>query len=156
MSDARRHVASCVEAIYRSLGESAPTFTHDAYVVCLHEASRTFGALAHELREAPVEPHRVITEIFARASDEPSGALSLYALSMVVGPRLLVTLADLADLAEPAFSAVAEATRHQLLACARLTSHPDSIDEPGFAEAARALVVLAETSGNAESFPLSH
>ena len=153
MSDARRHVASCVEAIYRSLGESAPTFTHDAYVVCLHEASRTFGALAHELRESPVEPHRVITEIFARASDEPSGALSLYALSMVVGPRLLVTLADLAD---PAFSAVADATRHQLLACARLTSHPESIDEPGFAEAARALVVLAESTGNGDSFPLSH
>ena len=152
MSDARRHVASCVEAIYRSLGESAPTFTHDAYVVCLHEASRTFGALAHELRESPVEPHRVITEIFARASDEPSGALSLYALSMVVGPRLLVTLADLDD---RAFDGVAEATRRQLLACARLSGHPESIDDPGFAEAARALVVLAEASGNAESFPIS-
>ena len=152
MTDARRHVASCVEAIYRALGESAPTFTHDAYVVCLHEASRTFGALAHELRENPVEPHPVILEIFSRASDEPSGALSLYALTMVVGPRLLVTLADLAD---PDMGEVAEVTRHQLLACARLTSHPDAIDEPGFAEAARALVTLAETSGNAESFPLS-
>jgi hypothetical protein len=153
VSESRWHVASCVEALYRGLGESAPGFTHDAYVVCLHEASRTFGTLAQGLREAPVEAHPVILEIFERASDEPSGALSLYALSMVVGPRLLVTLADLAD---PAFEGVAEATRHQLLACARLTSHPDSIDDPGFAEAARALVVLAETSGNAESFPLSH
>ena len=153
MSEARRHVAACVEAIYRALGESAPTFSHDAYVVCLHEASRTFGALAQGLRDEPVEPHPVIMEIFARASDEPSGALSLYALSMVVGPRLLVTLADLDD---RSFDVVAEATRHQLLACARLTSHPDSIDDPGFAEAARALVVLAESSGNAESFPLSH
>ena len=152
MSDARRHVASCCEAIYRGLGESAPTFTHDAYVVCLHEASRTFGALAHELREAPVDAHPVILEIFARASDESSGALSLYALSIVVGPRLLVTLADLAN---HDLDALAEATRHQLLACARLKTHPDSIDEPGFAGAARALVVLAETSGNAESFPLS-
>ncbi|MHB8827241.1 MAG: hypothetical protein ACYC5Z_06230 [Acidimicrobiales bacterium] len=153
MSDARRHVASCVEAIYRGLGESAPTFTHDAYVVCLFEVARTFGALAHSLRDAPVEPHPVIREIFARASDEPSGALSLYALSMVVGPRLLVTLADIAD---PTFSDVAEVTRHQLMACARLTSHPEAIDDPGFAAAARDLVVLAEASGNAESFPLAH
>ena len=97
MTDARRHVASCVEAIYRGLGESAPTFTHDAYVVCLFEAARTFGALVHDLRESPVEPHPVILEIFARASDDPSGALSLYALSMVVGPRLLVTVADLGE-----------------------------------------------------------
>ena len=145
-------VASCVEAIYQGLGETAPTRTHDAYVVCLYEASRSFGALAQHLRAAPVDPHPVIAEIFARASDEPTGALSLYALSMVVGPRLLVTLADLH---ERRFDEVAQVTRRQLLACARLTSHPDAIDDPGFAAAARALVVLAESSGNAESFVVS-
>lgn len=145
-------VASCVEAIYQGLGESAPSFSHDAYVVCLYEASRTFGALANRLRETPVTPHPVIAEIFARASDEPTGALSLYALTMVVGPRLLVTLADVG---ESRFDEVAEATRRQLLACTRLTSHPEAIDDPGFASAARALVVLAESSGNAESFVFS-
>ncbi len=145
-------VASCVEAIYRGLGESAARFSHDAYVVCLYEAARTFGELAHTLRDEPVEPHPVIREIFARASDEPTGALSLYALSMVVGPRLLVTLADLG---ERRYDDVAEVTRRQLLACARLTSHPEAIDDPGFAAAARSLVVLAESSGNAESFAIS-
>ncbi len=145
-------VASCVEAIYRGLGESAPTRRHDAYVVCLYEASRAFGALAQRVRDEPVTPHPVIAEIFARASDEPTGALSLYALTMVVGPRLLVTLADLN---ERRYDEVAEVTRRQLLACARLTSHPEGIDDPGFAAAARALVVLAESSGNAESFTVS-
>jgi hypothetical protein len=145
-------VASCVEAIYRSLGESARRFSHDAYVVCLYEAARSYGELAQTLRDEPVDPHPLIREIFARASDEPTGALSLYALSMVVGPRLLVTLADLG---ERRYDEVAEVTRRQLLACARLTSHPEAIDDPGFAAAARALVVLAESSGNAESFAVS-
>jgi hypothetical protein len=93
---AGEHLASIYDALYISLGEGAGRVTVDAYVLRMHYASRTFGALALELRaDHDVVADPVVSDAFARSLDvDDSGVLTLYVLAMVVGPRLLVTLRD--------------------------------------------------------------
>ncbi len=152
MSGEVEHVASLVTGVHQGLEREVPHLEHGPYVICLSRAARAYAELSVQFDPAPAHP--VVTEILARAGAEPSGALALYAFSVVIGPRLLVSLVDLGPL-DARFEAVAEVTRRQLRACAGLASHPGSIDEPGFAVAARSLVRLAEQTGNAESFVLS-
>ncbi|MDE3092682.1 MAG: hypothetical protein KGL23_09195 [Acidobacteriota bacterium] len=97
---AGRHLAAIYDALYSSLGEGAPRAASDAAVVRLHEASRAFGELALELRDGGVLPDDalgdvVVSSLVARSLvDDPTGALTLYAVSMLLGPRLLVSLRD--------------------------------------------------------------
>jgi hypothetical protein len=65
------HLLSCSTALYEVLGESAPTFSNDAYVIRGYEMSRAFGTLALETRDylgdaSPV-PFDVLTAVL-RAS----------------------------------------------------------------------------------------
>ena len=94
-----RHLLACYDTIYMVLGESAPTLTTDAYVVRTYEMGRAFGDLALEMRghvaatdDVPVP---VLDAVLRHAvANDDSGAMLLYAMAMVVGPRLLVTLLD--------------------------------------------------------------
>jgi hypothetical protein len=160
------HLLSCVDAVYRALGESAPRLSEDAYVVAVHEMSRSFGALALAMRQyvgaSDVEPMAVILEVLDRALDsDPTGAMTLFAMALVVGPRLLVSLRDarasltgdeaLSTLLENA----AQVTVAQLLLIATVTHNQENIDDPAWQAAARALTTTVEKAGNAESFGLS-
>ncbi|HUX05361.1 MAG TPA: hypothetical protein VMV53_10720 [Acidimicrobiales bacterium] len=161
--DALAHVFACCDAIYRTLGEGAPRVTTDAYVVRLHEMSRRFGAIALELRghlegEAPA-PLAVIERVLAQALEaDPSGALALYGAAMVVSPRLLVTVRDAraVDPDDQGFQAlldeVASTTVAEIHLMASLNGSFEAGEDPRWRAAARALVDLADASGNAESF----
>ena len=160
------HLLSCCDAVYLALGESAPLLGNDAYVVRVHEMSRSFGAVALALRtyvgESAVAPLAVIKEVLEQAvTSDPSGAMTLFAMALVVGPRLLVSLRD----AREALSAdsevtalleqAAQVTVAQLLSIAGVTQSQLNIDDPLWQAEARSLMTMVETSGNAESFGLS-
>ena len=160
------HLLSCCDAIYMVLGESAPLLGNDAYVVRVHEMSRAFGALAQTMRAhlgtSDVEPSPIIVEILgdAVAGDE-TGALVLYAMTMVVGPRLLVSLRD----AREAFAGEGEVTAlledaarvsvGEILATGEVAKGQVVVEDTAWRVTARRLTDIAENSPNADSFGLS-
>ncbi|MGH9020022.1 MAG: hypothetical protein ACRDV0_03280 [Acidimicrobiales bacterium] len=85
-------------APYRVLGAAAPLLTNDAAVVRAHELARGFGAVALAVRERlgrDLQPDPLVERVLARAvGDDATGAFALYALAVVVAPRLLVFLRD--------------------------------------------------------------
>jgi len=160
------HLLSCVDAVYRALGESAPRMSEDAYAVAVHEMSRSFGAVALAMRQyvgaSDVEPMPVILEVLDRALDaDPTGAMTLFAIALVVGPRLLVSLRDARasltgdEAATALLEHAAQVTVAQLLLIARVTQHQENIDDPAWQAAARGLTTTVEKAGNAESFGFS-
>jgi len=160
------HLLSCCDAVYLTLGQSAPQLSNDAYVVRVHEMSRSFGAVALAMRtnlgESDVVPLAVITEVLERAvANDQTGAMTLFAMALVVGPRLLVSLRDARE-ALSADSEVATLLEHaaqvtvaQLLSIAGVTQNQQNIDDPLWQAEARRLMTTVENSGNAESFGLS-
>ncbi|NNN00684.1 MAG: hypothetical protein HKL86_02490 [Acidimicrobiaceae bacterium] len=159
------YLLACFDTLYRVLGEGAANLTNDAYVVRVYESSRAFGAVALELREyldePSAEPVAVLEEVLTRSlGDDRSGAMVLFALVVVVGPRLLISLLDarnepdlgaLAPLCERASTVVldeirasAEAAKSQLL-----------IDDPVWQGTARDLAETLERAGYVQSLGIS-
>ena len=100
MSDDRdvvAHLAECFDAVYEALGELAPLLTFDSYVVCAHEMSRSFGEVALSMREytgRSPKPLGIVDAVLRQSwQEDPSGTLTLYAVAVLVGPRLLVNQA---------------------------------------------------------------
>jgi hypothetical protein len=160
------HLLSCLDAVYLGLGECAPRLSTDAYVVRVHEMSRSFGEIALELREyvgrGEVAPLAVIGEVLDQAlQNDPSGAMTLFAMALVVGPRLLVSLRDAREELGPdaelttICERAAQVTVQQLLQIANATRHQEDIDDPQWQREARNLTNLVENAGNAESFGIS-
>ncbi len=161
-----RHLLACYDTIYIALGESAPTLTRDAYVVRTYEMGRAFGALALELREATLDvdvaPIAVLDAVLrhAVASDE-SGAMVLYAMAMVVGPRLLVTLLDARANMTPDETLLAQFLHGsqvvvaEVLATGETAKGQAPIDDPSWQAAAFDLGTTLDMAGNAESLGLS-
>lgn len=160
------HLYSCCDAIYRSLGEAAPKFTNDTFVVRLHGAARSFGSLAllmrTHLNEPAPPPLTIIEAVLNRATtSDASGATSLYAMIAVVGPRLLVTLRDaraasgddhdLHDLIDVA----AQATVRELHLLAEVSHYEFDGDDVARQATARNLVEMCEVAGHADSWGLS-
>ncbi len=161
-----RHLLACYDTIYMALGESAPTLTTDAYVVRTYEMGRAFGELALELRRytntTDVEPIGVLDAVLrhAAANDE-SGAMVLYAVAMVVGPRLLVTLLDArANMTDDErlralFDHGSERVVAEVLATGDVAKGQAPIDDPSWQAAAFDLATTLDMAGNAESLGLS-
>ena len=160
------HLLSCFDAVYLGLGENAPKLSTDAYVVRVHEMSRSFGEIALELRvyvgPGEVSPLAVIGDVLDQAfGKDPSGAMTLFAMALVVGPRLLVSLRDARENLGPdcelttICERAAQVTVQQLLQIANATQHQEDIDDPGWQEGARSLTKLVDSAGNAESFGIS-
>ena len=162
------HLLACCDAVYVVLGESAPLLSSDAYVVRVHEMSRAFGALALAMRahlgDNDVEPSSIIMKILGEAvAGDQTGAMVLYAMAMVVGPRLLVSLRD----AREAFGGdndgevtvllenAARVSVGEILAIGEVAKGQSAIEDPAWQAAARHLTDIAESSGNADSFGLS-
>jgi hypothetical protein len=159
------YVLSCYDTIYMVLGESAPTLTNDAYVVRTYEMARAFGSLALTLRdhldagsfEVPpaleaVLRHAVVTD--------DSGAMLLYAMAMVVGPRLLVTLLDARavvtdDAVIELLNQGSQVTVSELLATGEVAKRQPSIDDPSWQAAALDLATTLDQAGHAESLGVS-
>jgi hypothetical protein len=160
------HVLACYDTIYIVLGESAPTFANDAYVVRTYEMGRAFGAMALELREhvgdAAAEPIPLLDEVLRRAvASDATGAMVLYAMAMVVGPRLLVTLLDArtalsndGQLAE-LFSDAAMVCVREIRATGEVAKAQAPIGDEEWLRVARELSNALDDGGNAESLGIA-
>jgi hypothetical protein len=161
------HLLACYDTIYIVLGESAPTFSNDAYVVRTYETGRAYGALALALREHLDEPESarlaVLEDVLRRAvAGDNSGALVLYAMAMVVGPRLLVSLLD----ARNALSGDAALTQlfddasmvcvKEIRATGEVAKDQAPVEDEAWLELARELSETFDVAGNAESLGISH
>jgi len=161
------HLLSCYDTIFMVLGESAPTFTNDAYVVRTFEMARAFGELALELRESldasDLKGPAVLEAVLRQAANyDDSGAMTLYAMAMVVGPRLLVSLLDArnalvegGDLRE-LFNHGSQMVVAEIVATGESAKHQSPIDDPAWQAAALDLGNTLDDAGNAESLGVSH
>jgi hypothetical protein len=160
------HILACYDTIYIVLGESAPTLSNDAYVVRAYEMGRAYGALALELRdhlEGPeATPIPVLEGVLCSAvAGDATGALVLYAMAMVVGPRLLVSLLDartalvndrrLTEL----FNEASMVCVKEIRATGEVAKDQAPIDDAGWQDLARGLSVTLDEAGNAESLGIS-
>ena len=154
---AGRHLASIYDSFYRALGEGAPRASTDAYVVRLHEASRTFGELALELRDDDVSPEPLVAALIERSlREDETGALTLYAVATLLGPRLLVTLRDYLEVerdeARRALMAHgSDAVVAEIWAASRVLGAVPGPDDPAWARAARDISDVLDQAGMAES-----
>jgi len=160
--DVVAHLGDCFDATYRGLGELAPLMSNDAFVVVTHEMSRSFGEVALSMREymnRPLVPLPVISALLARSNTlDPSGTLTLYAVAVVLGPRLLVSLRDALEIvSEPRARAIFDegqlVTVRQVRRVGELVAEP-GIDETSWLAGVRELGDMVEFGQNAESFGL--
>jgi hypothetical protein len=161
------HLLAAYDTIYKVLGESAPTLTNDAYVVRTYEMGRAFGELALELREHLGDPkfesNHTVDEVLRRAvTSDVTGAMVLYAMAMVVGPRLLVSLLDARNALsrdEPLAELFREASMvcvKEIRATGEVAKGQDPIEDEEWQGVARELSTTLDDAGNAESLGISH
>ncbi|MHB8378560.1 MAG: hypothetical protein ACYDB2_01405 [Acidimicrobiales bacterium] len=164
--DSMVHLYSCFDAMYVACGEAAPTLTNDVYVIRAYEAGRAFGGVALSFRgyldDVPSEIFGPLDEALrlARLNDD-SGAMLLYALAMVVGPRVLVSLRDAldqVDFDDAALAVLAGASTvlvQEILKVGEVSKDQAPIDDSRWQADAQELVRRLDASGNAESFGVS-
>jgi len=168
------YLGGCFDELYRGLGEGAARFDDDAVVVVTFELARTFGAVRTRFEDllahrAGTDPRPawgasgVICDVLTEAiSFDTSGALVLFATSMVVTPRLLVSLRDAAEGASASSGApLVMATRagaDALLASSRriadVSSRRGPIEDESWRTHAHRLESLVDAAGFSESFGL--
>lgn len=160
------HLYACFDTMYRVLGASAPNFTDDAYVVRTYESARALGEVALAFRDClgDVEPESVpaLGDVLVVAgADDPSGAMSLYCLAMVAGPRVLVSLRDAREYVQfsvaemDVVNLASQVLLAQMQAVGEVAKRRGPIEDEGWQRRARELADRLETSGNAESFGIS-
>jgi hypothetical protein len=163
---ALEHLFSCFDTTYQVLGASAPNLTNDAFVVRTYEAARAMGEVALALRTILVEVsgdpldalHDVLRESVA---DDLSGAMLLFCLAMVVGPRLMVSLRDAREFEEfdddtlRALNEASAVVLAEILAVGAVAKSQGTIDDERWQERARGLARHLEEAGYADSFGIS-
>lgn len=160
------HILACYDTIYIVLGESAPTLTNDAYVVRTYETARAYGTLALELRADLGEPHVAPVPILEgvlrdAVRGDASGALVLYVMAMVVGPRLLVSLLDARnaissdDVLGALLSDASMVCVREIRATGEVAKDRAPIDDEDWPDRARELSSRLDEAGNAESLGIS-
>ena len=164
--DTMVHLFSCFNTMYVVFGEGASTLTNDAYVVRGYESGRALGGVALAFREylgeVPDETFGPLEDTLRRAlRSDDSGAMLLFALAMVVGPRVLVSLRDARDqveLDEAAFVVLNAASKvlvHEILQVGEVSKGQAPLEDPRWQEDAQGLSLLLDATGNAESFGIS-
>ena len=162
--DVAAHLQASCAAIYEVFGEAAPTLSNDDFVVRAHELSRAFGARALQFRahsgDVAVEPLAIIESVLREAvMSDQTGAMALFALVSVVGPRLLVSTRDARTVLEgdtelgDALDELANTLVKEIRRTAGVVRGLPEGDER-WLETARGLTIRLEVSGNAESFGL--
>jgi hypothetical protein len=160
------HLFSCFDTMYWVLGASAPNFTDDAYVVRTYESARALGDVALRFREylGDVDAERVPaleSVLLAAGGNDPTGAMSLYCLAMVAGPRVLVSLRDAreyVDLNEEEVEILNLASQVLLVhmhAVGEVAQRRGPIEDEEWQNRARELADGLDLAGNAESFGIS-
>ncbi len=160
------HLLACYDAIYIVLGESAPTLSNDAYLVRAYEMGRAHGELALELREylgdVEVAPIPLVKAVLRRAvASDATGAMVLYAMAMVVGPRLLVSLLDARSALESderlaeLFSDASMTCVREIRATGEVAKDQAPMEDEEWLRIARELSETFDDAGNAESLGIS-
>jgi len=156
-------LARCFDGLYEACGRGALTCSDDAIVVFLHEFSRRCGVVVHELDDLSdgregVFPLPVITQVLDEAlAYDPGGLLALYAISMVLGPRLLISLRDVVtEHADTALREICQAAAStlvtQLRHLATIASARGPVHDQEWQGRATSFTTLLENEGYAESF----
>jgi hypothetical protein len=160
------HLFSCFDVMYRVLGASAPNFTDDAHVVRTYESARALGEVALRFREylgeVDPEPVPALADVLLEAGGyDPTGAMSLYCLAMVAGPRVLVSLRDAREYVElnqgerDVLNLASQVLLSQMHAVGEVAQRRGPIEDEDWQREARELADRLERAGNAESFGIS-
>lgn len=160
------HLFSCFDTMYLVLGEGAPTLTNDAYVIRTYEMARAFGDVALSFREhlgdVESQPLAPLEDVLRRAiSLDTTGAMVLFAMATVIGPRVLVSLRDARetlDLDEPERAIATHASQvlvQEIRAVGEVAGEHAPIDDPKWQSDAQTLSADLDIGGSAESFGLS-
>jgi hypothetical protein len=160
------HLFSCFDTMYRVLGASAPNFSDDAYVVRTYECARALGDVAMRFREylgdVDPEPVSALADVLVEAAgDDSTGAMSLYCLAMVAGPRVLVSLRDAREYVElteeeiEVLNLASQVLLAQMYAVGEVAQRRGPIEDEDWQRRARELADRLELTGNAESFGIS-
>jgi hypothetical protein len=161
------HLYSCFDTTYQVLGASAPNLTNDAYVVRTYEAARAMGDVALSFRtilnDVPSDPVPALHDVLMESvADDLTGAMLLFCLAMVVGPRLMVSLRDAREFDEfnaDSLELLNEASAvvlAEILAIGEVAKSQGTIDDEHWQEQARGLAQHLEKAGYADSFGISH
>jgi len=158
------HVLSLLDGVYAAMGESAPTFTNDAYVIRSYELARAFGEEALRVRafldDEETGPYPLIDNLLRHAAvlDE-SGAMALFAMAMVIGPRLLISVRDAREVAGDELRGLLDETAQTIVREIRrigdVASTQAPIEDESWQLAARDLTNTLESAGAGESFGFS-
>jgi hypothetical protein len=160
------HLFSCFDTTYQVLGAAAPNLTDDAYVIRTYEAARAMGEVALSLRtilvDAPDNPVDALREVLMESvAEDLSGAMVLFCLAMVVGPRLMVSLRDAREFDEfdpEALRVLNEASAvvlAEILAVGAVAKSQGTIEDERWQAGARGLARHLEEAGYADSFGIS-
>ena len=160
------HLFSCFDTTYQVLGASAPNLTNDAFVVRTYEAARAMGDVALSFRtilvDAPSTPVDALHDVLMESVvDDLSGAMLLFCLAMVVGPRLMVSLRDAREFDEfdaEVLSALNDASAvvlAEIVAVGAVAKTQGTIEDELWQEQARGLARHLEEAGYADSFGIS-
>jgi hypothetical protein len=164
--DTMEHLFSCFDSTYRVLGESASTLTNDAYAIRTYEMARALGEVTMSFREylgeVAIAPLAPLEDVLRRAvASDASGAMILFVMATVVGPRLLVSLRDartLGDLDESARETLNLASGvlvREIRAIGDVAARFPAIEDVAWQVNARSLATTLDAAGNAESFGVS-
>lgn len=163
--DTMEHLFSCFDTTYRVLGESAPTLTNDAYVIRTYEMARALGEVTLSFREylgevtrAPLAP---LEDVLRRAvASDASGAMILFAMATLVGPRMLVSLRDARALGDDEcereiLNLASGVLVREIRAVGDVAGRFPPIEDVAWQASARSLATTLDAAGNAESFGVS-
>jgi hypothetical protein len=160
------HLFCCFDTTYQVLGASAPNLTNDAFVVRTYEAARAMGDIALSLRtvlgEVRTDPVEALHDVLMESMvDDLSGAMLLFCLAMVVGPRLMVSLRDAREFDEfdlevlSVFNEASAIVLGEILAVGAVAKAQGTIEDERWQEQARGLARHLEEAGYADSFGIS-
>lgn len=160
------HLAACFDTMYVVLGTSAPTFTDDAYVVRTYQSARALGEVSLAFREhlddVSLQPVVALGDVLREAAgSDPTGAMVLYCLAMVAGPRVLVSLRDAREFVEfdeaelALLTQASEVLLGEMQAVGPVAGRRAPIEDQGWQTRARQLADHLDSGGNAESFGFS-
>ena len=160
------HLFSCFDTMYAVLGAGAVDLSDDAYVVRTYETARAMGEVALSFREylGDVETEMVpsLQGVLVDAlANDLTGAMVLFCFTMVVAPRVLVSLRDareqveLSDGALDVLNIASQVLIREMFATGEVAKTEGVSEDRHWQEHARGLSETLEKAGNAESFGLT-
>ena len=152
--------------MYSVMGAGAPDLSDDAYVVRTYETARAMGEVSLEFRrylgevEESTVPSMQAVLMDALINDL-TGAMLLFCFTMVVAPRVLVSLRDAreqVDLDAAALEVLNVASQvliREIHAVGNAAKSEGAGEDHHWQQHARGLSEALEKAGNADSFGLS-